>query len=62
MSARPEIPRLTGPTRPARIAIGRRLILALLILGLTACGQKGPLYREKKPESRLGTDAGFLVP
>jgi predicted small lipoprotein YifL len=40
----------------------RRFIVGLLLLSLAACGQKGGLYREKKPESRLTSDAALLLP
>jgi hypothetical protein len=53
--------------RPSRIGllqnpIARHFILALLVLSLAACGQKGGLYREKKPESRFTSDAALLLP
>ncbi|MGH8566445.1 MAG: LPS translocon maturation chaperone LptM [Gammaproteobacteria bacterium] len=53
--------------RPARIQWthgrpARRFIVGLLLLSLAACGQKGALYREKKPETRLTSDAAFLLP
>ncbi len=60
-------PRDTTP-RPARIpwthgGPARRFIVGLLLLSsLAACGQKGGLYREKKPESRLISDAALLIP
>ncbi|MDQ3774794.1 MAG: lipoprotein [Pseudomonadota bacterium] len=60
-------PRDTSP-RPAPIRLphsgpARRFIVGLLLLSfLVACGQKGSLYREKKPESRLTSDAAFLLP
>lgn len=60
-------PRDTTP-RPARIrwnhgGPARRFIVGLLLLSsLAACGQKGVLYREKKPESRLTSDAALLLP
>jgi hypothetical protein len=54
-------------TRPSRISpvqnpTTRQFILALLVLSLAACGQKGGLYREKKPEPRLTSDATLLLP
>ncbi|MGH8480494.1 MAG: LPS translocon maturation chaperone LptM [Gammaproteobacteria bacterium] len=49
-------------TRLAGNQTVRRLVLALLLLSLAACGQKGGLYREKKPESRFTADASLLVP
>ncbi|MGH8586997.1 MAG: LPS translocon maturation chaperone LptM [Gammaproteobacteria bacterium] len=60
-------PRDTSP-RPAPIRFthsgpARRFIVGLLLLSsLAACGQKGALYREKKPESRLASDAALLLP
>jgi hypothetical protein len=59
-------PRDTTP-RPAPIWLtqslpARRFIVGLLLLSLAACGQKGGLYREKKPESRLTSDAALLLP
>ncbi|MGH8562631.1 MAG: LPS translocon maturation chaperone LptM [Gammaproteobacteria bacterium] len=60
-------PRDTTP-RPARIrwtdgGPARRFIIGLLLLSsLVACGQKGGLYREKKPESRLTSDETLLLP
>ena len=59
-------PRDTSP-RPAPIRLtqslpARRFIVGLLLLSLAACGQKGALYREKKPESRLTSDATLLLP
>ncbi|MGH2577874.1 MAG: LPS translocon maturation chaperone LptM [Actinomycetota bacterium] len=59
-------PRDTTP-RPARIrwthgGAARCFIVGLLLLSLAACGQKGGLYREKKPESRLTSDAALLLP
>lgn len=58
-------------TRPLRIGLAqnpivRHFILALVLLSLAACGQKGGLYREKKPEARftqgLTSDATLLLP
>jgi Prokaryotic lipoprotein-attachment site len=59
-------PRDTTP-RPAPIRLthggpARCFIVGLLLLSLAACGQKGGLYREKKPESRLTSDAALLLP
>ena len=59
-------PRDTSP-RPAPIRLtrslpARRFIVGLLLLSLAACGQKGALYREKKPQSRLTSDAALLLP
>jgi hypothetical protein len=59
-------PRDTTP-RPAPIRLthsgaARRCIVGVLLLSLAACGQKGALYREKKPESRLSSDAALLLP
>jgi predicted small lipoprotein YifL len=53
--------------RPSRIGLGqntiaRHFIFGLLVLSLAACGQKGALYREKKPDSRLTSDAALLLP
>jgi hypothetical protein len=40
----------------------RRFIVGLLLLSLAGCGQKGALYREKKPVPRLASDAALLLP
>ena len=59
-------PRATTP-RPAPIRLthslpARRFIVGLLLLSLAGCGQKGALYREKKPVPRLASDAALLLP
>jgi hypothetical protein len=51
------------PIRWTRSLPARRFIVGLLLLSsLAACGQKSALYRGKKPESRLTSDAALLVP